>query len=125
MDVTIRHPMASKYQPDASRIAGSAAKDGESGKFARYPAKDNRTITPFAVETWGRLGEYAEDLLQELACEATRHARLRGQAATPSNFLRRWRAAMDACLHKGIVNSLQSARCGLPGRAHRRGDGRN
>ena len=52
----------------------------------------------------GRLGESAENLLQELAAEACRHARLRG---------------FDACLQRSMARSLIAARRGLPGKAHR------
>ena len=118
IDVTVRHPMVSAYQPHASQTAGVAALRAEALKFERYPEKDGRSIVPFAVETWGRLGEHAENLLQMLGAEATRHARLRGHAATASSFMRRWRAALDAVLQRGVAMSLIAAREGLPGRAH-------
>ena len=111
--------MASAYQPGAGLTAGLAALRAEERKFERYPEKDGRRIVPFAVETWGRLGEHAENLLQVLAAEATRYARMRGHATTASNFLRRWRATLDAVLQRGIAMSLISAKTGLPGRAVR------
>lgn len=118
IDVTVRHPMVSAYQPHASQTAGVAALRAEALKFERYPEKDGRSIVLFAVETWGRLGEHAENLLQMLGAEATRHVRLRGHAATASSFMRRWRAALDAVLQRGVAMSLIAARVGLPGRAH-------
>ena len=76
-------------------------------------------MTPFAVETWGRLGDTAEDPIQELAAEASRHARLRGFDSSARSFLTRWRASLDACLQRGMEKSLLAARRGLPGRARR------
>ena len=56
--VTIRHPMASAYEPHASQAPGVAALRGEESKFVRYLERDGRAVVPFAVETWGRLGLY-------------------------------------------------------------------
>ena len=67
IDVTVRHPMASAYQSEASRTAGSTAAAAETQKLGRYPPRAGRSVAPFAVETWGRLGESAEELLQTLA----------------------------------------------------------
>ena len=57
VDVTIRHPMADAYQPHAAEQPGYAAGIAEHQKPERYPEKDGRSVVPFAVETWGRLGE--------------------------------------------------------------------
>ena len=116
IDVTIRHPMATAYQPSASQEDGAAARNAEAAKVERYPTSGGRSVTPFAVETWGRLGETAEHALEEFAAEATRHKRLRGFDASAASFLRRWRACLDAVLSKGIARSLNAARHGLPGR---------
>ena len=96
------------------------AKRAEEHKRERYPTKDGRAVTPFAVETWGRVGEHGEQLLQTLAAEAVRHTRSRGQQTTAGAFTRRWRASLDAILQRGIAMCLASARCGLAGRAHQR-----
>ena len=120
IDVSIRHPMAGAYQPAAARNDAAAAQAGEKDKWARYPASGGRAMTPFVVETWGRMGPSAEALLESLAAEATRHARRRGQEATANAFLRRWRASLDACLQRGLAQALHAARHGLPGRAHRK-----
>ena len=88
VDVTIRHPMADRYQPAASREAGATAAEAAKEKREKYPARGGRQVTPFALEAWGRLDSTAEDLLQTLAAAATQHARWHGQAATPSAILR-------------------------------------
>jgi hypothetical protein len=120
VDVTVRHPMASAYQPSASSRDGAAASVAEEKKLLRYPARGGRSVVPFAMETWGRLGPSAEELMQTLASEATRHARRRGNDATAGAFLRRWRATLDAVLQKSMAKALMSARVGLPGRPHQR-----
>ena len=120
IDVTVRHPMASAYQPGAASTTGAAAEAAEAQKIERYPACGGRKVVPFAIESWGRLGQHAEHLLESLAAEATRHAQRRGRDATAGSFLRRWRATLDAVLQKGIAKSLMSARQGLPGRPHMR-----
>ena len=115
VDVTIRHPAHSRYQPNASNVAGHAAQQAEEEKTARYPAAGGRRVTPFAVETWGRLGEHAEALLTQLAAAASRRDLLRGRVAI--GRLQRWRATLDACLQKGVARTLAAACYGLPGRA--------
>ena len=118
VDVTIRHPRADTYQPAASQRAGAAAKQAEIDKEDRYPAAQGRSVTPFAVETLGRLGEQAEATLQMLAAVATRRAAMRGQAPCTTSFLRKWRICLDAALHRGVALCLQSAHLGLAGRKH-------
>ena len=119
IDVSIRHPTSSAYQRHAPNEDGAAASVGEEAMRTRYPASGGRSVTPFIVETWGRLGNTAEDLLQDLAAEATRRARQRGTQTTAGAFLRRWRATLDACLQRGIARTMAAARHGLPGRHHR------
>lgn len=121
VDVTVRHPMASAYQPGAADADGVAAVAGEGDKAERYPSSGGRRVVPFAMETWGRLGPAAEALLESLAAEATRQSLRRGQATTASAYLRRWRATLDAALQKAMAAALSSARCGLPGRPFKGG----
>ena len=113
--------MASAYQPLASDCDGAAALSAEEQKLERYPPCGGRKIVPFAMETWGRLGAQAEELLESVAAEASRHAQRRGHAYTASDFLRRWRATLDAVVQKALARALMSARVGLPGRAHSTG----
>ena len=116
VDVTIRHPMAAMYQPAASRDVGHAAAQAVQQKQHRYPASGGRSVTPFAIETWGRLDAGAEELLDRLAAAATRRDVFRGHAPPPGGRLKRWRAALDAVFQRGVAMSLMSARHGLTGR---------
>ena len=120
LDVTVRHPMVARYQPGAAERAGVAATMAEAEEQTRYPPAAGRKVTAFAVQTWGRLGDFAEQLLPRLAEVATLKARRQGQVTTAGAFLRRWRATLDACLQRGVAASLLAARHGLPGTPHRR-----
>ena len=118
LDITVRHPRAERYQPGAANAAGFAAAKAESEKDERYPCQSGRSVWPIAHETWGRLGSQAEALLQVCAAAAARRAYRRGRL--PGNCLRRWRARLDATLHRSIAAQLSAARGGLPGRHCRR-----
>jgi hypothetical protein len=118
LDITVRHPAAASYRPAAAREPGHVASVAEKEKSARYPDASGRAVWPVAHETWGRLGARAEQLLEACAAAAARQAYRRGRL--PGNCLRRWRAQLDAALHRGIAAQLMAARFGLPGRRRRR-----
>ena len=86
----------------------------------RYPPAQGRGVWTLAMETWGHLGNEAEETLTTLAAEATRHARRHGHVVTAGSFIRRWRASLDASLQRGVAAALLAARCGLPGTSHRK-----
>ncbi|CAE8588718.1 unnamed protein product [Polarella glacialis] len=113
VDVTWRHPMASRYLPGAARQAGHACRLAAADKEARYPASGGRAAHVFCVEGWGRLGAAGEAVLDLLAGAAAAHDRRRGRAA-PSR-LHRWRARIDAVVQRGLCRALEAARFGLPG----------
>ena len=58
-------------EASASVDAGSAAQASEKEKYDRYPSNAGRSVLPAAHETWGRLGQVAEDLLAHSAAAAT------------------------------------------------------
>ena len=118
LDVTVRHPFASRYMPAASEAAGSAARSAEQEKRDRYPASGGRRVWPAAHESWGRLGEDAEALLALCAAAMARREHRRGRL--PGNCIRRWRAQLDAAMMRGVAAQLVSARFGAPGRSRRR-----
>ena len=70
VDVTIRHPMAKAYQPAASNEARATAAKADIQKIERYPGAAGWHVTPFAIESWGRLSDSAEALLQTMAAAA-------------------------------------------------------
>ena len=59
VDVTVRHPLAAKYLRRAATTDGAASATAEAAKRVRYPAlaaAGLRSVVPFAVEFFGRLG---------------------------------------------------------------------
>ena len=114
LDITVRHPRAQSYFSAAVLEAGAVAAKAEKEKHDRYPSASGRSVLPVAHETWGRLGEEAESLLLACAAAASRRAWRFGRL--PGNPLRRWRAQLDAALHRGVAMQLAVARHGLPGR---------
>ena len=79
LDVTIRHPRASRYMPTAATQAGSTAAHAEGEKQARYPPASGRSVVALAHETWGRLGASAEAFLVRCATMAARRDHLCGR----------------------------------------------
>ena len=63
VDVTWRHPMASRYLPRAAAHAGHACRLAAEEKAVRYPASGGRAAHTFCVEGWGRLGAPGEAVL--------------------------------------------------------------
>ena len=118
LDITVRHPRASRYRPDSEETPGAAASKAEGEKQQRYPATSGRSIWPLVHESWGRLGGIAEVFLQSCAAAARRHAHRRGKVS--GNELRRWRARLDGALQRAVATQQLSARRGLPGRSLRR-----
>jgi hypothetical protein len=102
LDITGRHPRAERYQPAAASVAGHTAAQAEREKFVTYPSAGGSSIWAVAHETWGRLGEQAEQLLATCNSAATRQSYRRGRLL--GNNLRRWRAQLDAALHRGIAS---------------------
>ena len=103
VDVTIRHPMAATYQSAASEQVGHAAAKASDQKLKRYPAFG------------GRLGSGAEELLDHLAASAARREAMRGHASSAGSCLKRWRAALDAVVQRGVASAVLSAKYGLAG----------
>jgi hypothetical protein len=60
IDVSVRHPATEDVVQAAARRPGEAARRGERQKHARYPGD---RLTPFVVETPGRLGGEARQWL--------------------------------------------------------------
>ena len=69
VDISVIHPAAASYVRAAARSAGSAAATRDARKRALYRTADPNgyAFTPLSVETYGRLGEPAMELLNALA----------------------------------------------------------
>ena len=96
LDVTVRHPGCADLRAAAATDAATAMA-AEAEKLAKYPATAGRQVTPFAVETYGRLGPQAEAFIETIAATARKQAMRAGPE--PGRAQARWRAALDAALH--------------------------
>ena len=114
LDITVRNPLADKYCTAAAASAGATALVGQADKKTRYPTNGGRSVWPVVYEAYGRAGPDAEYLLQLLVASFRRRAHRRGRAS--GQELQRWRARLDATLHRGVAAQLVAARLGLPGR---------
>ena len=115
VDITVRHFSCDAHMPHAAATTGYAAAHAENEKLHRYPASRGRCVVPLAHETFGRLGQQAEDLLSRCAAVATRLAHRQGRR--PPRMLRNWRARLDATLARGVAMQLHTCVNGTPGAA--------
>lgn len=72
MDVIITHPATQTMREKASKEVGAAAKEAEEAKRRDHAKEGTKgfTFVPFAIETYGRLGREAENLLKQWADSA-------------------------------------------------------
>jgi hypothetical protein len=75
-DVSVIHPGAASDSAVASRTDGAAAAKREAEKLEHYRRHGDTIykLVPFAVETLGRLGKPAMDMLRHLGGMAARHS---------------------------------------------------
>ncbi|KAJ9461710.1 Retrotransposable element SLACS 132 kDa protein [Diplonema papillatum] len=79
VDVTIVNPMAPSVCKEAAKHPGYAARLGEAEKYCKYAkemGRNNRTLTAFALESFGGFGAEARGFLRRVAGEAAKRARL-------------------------------------------------
>ena len=112
LDVTVRHSVPG----DASRLSAAAATPGavnrgaEADKRSRYP--DGRApwrVIPFAVETYGRLGDSALKHLRGLARARAQGLPEGSDDTVASLLLQRWGARLSCALHRSNAARLRSA----------------
>ena len=111
VDVTIRHPGVAKYRRHAATTDGHAAAVAEAAKRVRYPALAQAgllEVTPFAIETYGRLGPAAQLLLKQARRRiAAADDRFRGWAGVAS--YQRWLAMLSCALQRSLFEAAQAA----------------
>jgi hypothetical protein len=74
VDVTVTHPASATMRGRASKVFGAAAKAAEDSKHGSH-ARDGTSgyrFVPLAVESYGRLGSEAVELLNDWATSAAR-----------------------------------------------------
>ena len=114
LDVSVRHPRAGRYITAAAQHPGAAAAAGSRENRDKYPSRAGRCIWPVIHETWDRLGEDAEQLLQLCAAAGRRYSHRRGRAC--GQELASWRARLDGTLQRAVCMQHASCMRGLPGR---------
>ena len=110
VDVTLRHPCAQKYLRRAAVVDGAAAAVAEQAKRTRYPAVPDAGLTavvPFAIETFGRLGPSALDLLHEARQRvAERDHRFSSWAG--GGLFQRWLSLLACARARGMFDSAMA-----------------
>ena len=117
-DVTCRHANDPRYQPGAAHVPGHTSQKATDEKHLRYPDASGRRVIALVHESWGRLGAEAEHVLALCAAALARREHRRGRL--PGNPVRRWRAQLDADLHRALACKLHAAHHGDRSRGVRR-----
>ena len=107
LDVTIRHPGASRYVDLAHQVSGHANACAEKEKHNRYPDSGGRRIICAAVESYGRIGPEFLSWMESLASIARVHDRVRGLSA--QRYLQKWRSLISVSVSRAIVHVIGSA----------------
>ena len=84
-------------------------------KRREYVLPGGKALTPFGVETFGRLGPAAEELLSMMQAASANRSRLRGGHA--NRIIERLRERIDAHLHRHAGHMCALAEHGLGGSA--------
>ena len=113
IDVAVKRPCTESLQARAALQFGFAADVAEGEKLRDYRLPPGKVLTPFGVETFGRLGRCAEAFLQRLQTATTNRARLRGGHAC--SIVRRHREKIDAHLHRCAATACAQAEEGVGG----------
>ena len=122
VDATVGHPWRKSGRAQASSVDGSTAAAAEGRKRKRYgEGQGGITVSPFAVETWGRLGTSATELLAKMAAHWAGNASL-GPAAAAAK-VRRWRAELGIALARAqAATAAKAGSCSQPREGHQEDD---
>jgi hypothetical protein len=102
-DVSVIHPAANSYFHRAAHTAGAAASLRDASKFYKYGGGGQvagGSFTPLSMESYGRLGRPAMQLLQTLAAAAVSSATA-GSYVTTSSFVTGALRELGVALVKG------------------------
>ena len=117
LDITVRHPLTPTYISKAALIPGHAAQVAEKQKHDRYPSADGRSITPVALETFGRIGAEFDELLLTVA--AISRDKDRRQGCSGTRCLSRWRLLLSTAVAKGIAKLIEDSHTRHAGNARK------
>ena len=108
MGATVIHPWREALRRNAALEDGAAAAEATQRKRRRYgDGSGGIAVTAVAVETWGRLGDEAAELLAQLAAHWAGGARAGPAAAAATE--RRWRAELGIALTRAQAATAAQA----------------
>ena len=113
IDVAVKHPCTAQLMQHAATTDGYAAKLAERETLEEHTFPGGKTLTPFGVETFGRLGAAAEELLGKMQAVAANRSRLRGGGA--HRIVERLRGKIDALVCRQASRMCVMAEHGLEG----------
>ena len=107
IDVTVRHPLVQRYFPKSATVDSHANLVATQDKVRRYPPTAGIQVTPFAVETFGRLAPSSEKFLKTIADAAEQHD-IR-KAIPPVRRLKHWTVQLSRVLFRAAARSILEA----------------
>ena len=107
IDVTVRSPLVPSFLPKAAVEDDFTNNRAAAEKHKRYPARGGIKLTPFPVESYGRIGPSAERLLDLFARAAERRDELRAMA--PRAKLQRWQVLLSRVLFRAAARAILEA----------------
>ena len=109
IDVVVTHPASATYRKAAAKKPGSANRIAEGRKRRDHGGGTGHRFVPFAIETYGRLGDAAIDLLKNWADDAAT-----GGAIPRDAFLIWLKREISVALMKGNSRMFECYVCGVP-----------
>src|ERR1700761_4159167 len=99
LDVTIVHPTAPSNLSHSQKRLGQAqvAEKLKIHKYEQLTQEQHATFIPFVIETYGGLGQKAQDFLNELSIFAIDHAMIRSR----SNIVNGLRYSIACSVQRG------------------------
>ena len=108
VDVTVTHPWKAATRHKAATEPGTAARQAAERKAKRYgPGSGGVRVRPFAVETWGRLGPEASELLQVLS--AAWAAKVHAHPRRLAQQVVRWKENIGAAVVRAMASTVAHA----------------
>ena len=111
LDITVTHPWRQTSRREAAENDGVAVKQAEGRKPSRYGRGSGGVfVAPSGFESWGRLGDSCQTVLQRLAAQRC----VKKGHENPCRVLRRWFAELGAAQLRAMA--LTAAQASRPAR---------
>lgn len=115
IDVVVTHPACDTYRKAAAKHPGSANRKAEDRKRRDHGGGAGHRFVPFAIETYGRMGDAAMDLLKSWADDAAT-----GGSVSRDAFLVWLKRELSVALMKGNARMFERFVCAVPEQNGRR-----